>query len=95
MTCRRWQTAWTLAKSSMFPTHCHFEDVGDGASLEADLQHIVRVALSLTGIAADPHIGQEVHFDTPEAQSLAGLAAAAGAVEAETPGVKAAHPGLG
>ena len=53
------------------------------------------VAAAAADVALDPDVGKEVHLDAPLPGPLAGLAAPAGDVEAETPRRVAAHLRLG
>ena len=64
--------------------HRHRQDLGDGFVAEFDLQCFSIVAFSLARVAGDIDVGQEVHLDFQQAVALAGLAAAALDVEAET-----------
>ena len=73
----------------------HVEHVGDRAAVELHGQRLGVVALAAARVALDPHVGQEVHLDPLLAVPFAGLAAAAGHVEAEPPGRVAAELGLG
>src|SRR5437588_1214830 len=72
----------------------HGEDVGDAPSLEADLERLAVVAASVTLLAGDVDVGQEVHLDLDLAVAAADLAAPALDVEAEAPGLVAARAGL-
>ena len=58
------------------------------------LQHAALVALALALLAHQLDVGQELHLDRDGAVALAGLAAAAGDVEAEVPDGVAALPGF-
>ena len=61
----------------------HVEDLRDVAALVLHLQRLAVVALAVADLAGHVHVGQEVHLDLHHAVALAGLAAAAGHVEAE------------
>ena len=60
-----------------------------------DGERLGGVTRAAAGVAGDPDIGQEVHLDPFLTGPLAGLAAAAGLVEAESAGRIAAYLGLG
>src|SRR5437764_936415 len=64
-------------------------------ALVADGERFGVVALAATDVALDPDVGQEVHLDLLLAVALAGFTAAAWLVEAEAPGLVAAHLRLG
>ena len=70
--------------------HRHVEDLRDVAALVLHLQRLAVVALAVADLAGHVDVGQEVHLDLHHAVALAGLAAAAGHVEAEAPGPVAA-----
>ena len=61
----------------------HVQEFGDVLSLPADLQRVLGESRSATLIAGHPDIGQKIHVEPGRAIALAGLAAAAGDVEAE------------
>ena len=61
----------------------HVEHVADAAALEPDVQGLAAEPLALADRARHPDIGQEVHLQSVRAVAVAGLAAAAGHVEAE------------
>ena len=73
----------------------HFEHFGDRLALVADLEGLAVEAMALADRAGDPDVGEEVHFELVGAVAFAGLAAAAGDVEAEAAGLVAAGLGLG
>ena len=73
----------------------HVQHVGDRLAVELDGQGLGRVAGAAAGVAGDPDIGQEVHLDPLLPGALAGLAPAAGLVEAEPARRVAADLGLG
>ena len=75
--------------------HVHVEHVGDALPLEADVQGLAVEPLPLADRARDPDVGEEVHLELVRAVPLAGLAAAAGDVEAEPARLVAAGLGLG
>ena len=62
---------------------------------EQHLQGLAVEALAVADIAGHIHIGQELHFDSQFALSLAGFTAPAVHVERETPGLVAAHFAFG
>ena len=70
--------------------HVHFQHVGDALAFEADLQRLAIEAMSLAHRASHPHVGQKIHLQLVRAVSLAGFAASARDVEAESPGFVAA-----
>ena len=63
--------------------------------MELDRQHLGVEAGAAAGVAGDPDVGQEVHLDPLLPVALAGLAPAAGHVEAEPARRVAADLGLG
>ena len=69
----------------------HGEHVGDRLSLVAHLKRLTIVSRSLADLAWHIDIGQEVHLDLDDAVAAARLAASALDVEAEAPGLVAAH----
>ena len=71
------------------------EDVGDGVAVELDGQGFLVVAAAVAHFALYVDVGHEVHLDAALAVALAGLAAAAGDVEAEAAGLVAALARLG
>ncbi len=52
------------------------------------------VAQAATGIAFNPHIGEEVHFDLLLTETLAVFAASTGSIEAEPPRLVTAYFGI-
>ena len=72
----------------------HVQDVGDRPALEAHVQGVPVVALSLADLACDVDVGQEVHLDADGAVARAGLAPSALHVEAEPARLVAPDPGL-
>ena len=66
------------------------QDVGDVETLETDFQGLPVVSASPAGLAFHEDVGKEVHLDSTDALSLAGLAASALHVEAESAGFVAA-----
>ncbi len=72
----------------------HFEDLGDRAALELDLEGLVVEAVAAADRAGNPNVGQEVHLQLGRAVAVAGLAPPAGHVEAEPPRLVAAGLGL-
>ena len=75
--------------------HVHLQHVADALALEADLQRLAVEPLALADRAGDPDVGQEVHLEAVRAVALAGLAPAAGDVEAEPARLVAAGLRLG
>ncbi len=73
----------------------HVEHLGDRLALVVDLQRLPVVAGAVAHLAGDVDVGQEVHLDLDGAVAGARLAAPALDVEAEAPGLVAAHLGLG
>ena len=73
----------------------HVEHVGDRPAVELDGQGLGRVAGAAAGVAGDPDIRQEVHLDPFLPGPLAGLAPAAGLIEAEPARRVTPHLGLG
>ena len=71
------------------------ENVGDGVAVEFYGQRLLVVAAAVADFALYVDVGHEVHFDAALAVALAGLAAAAGDVEAEAAGLVAALARLG
>ncbi len=61
----------------------HLEHVGDVLALERDVEGVAVVAGALAHLARHVDVGQEVHLDLDRAVAGAGLAPAAGHVEAE------------
>src|SRR5262249_2327660 len=72
----------------------HVEHVGDALALEAHLQGLAVVALSVTLLAGYIDIGQEVHLDLDLAVAAADLAPSALHIEAEPAGLVAANARL-
>ena len=64
-----------------------FQNVGDGVALVLYGKRLDVVAALAADVASDINIGQEVHFDPLETVALAGFAAAALHVEAESAGL--------
>src|SRR5690606_10886185 len=75
--------------------HGHVENIGDGASLEQNLERFAVVALAVADVAGNVHIWQEVHLDLDDAVALAGLAAPTLDVERETARLVTARLRLG
>ena len=73
----------------------HVQHVADALALEPDVQGLAVEPLALADRAGDPDVGQEVHLQAVGAVTLAGLAAAAGNVEAEPARLVAPDAGLG
>ncbi len=73
----------------------HGQHVGDGVALVAHRQRLRVVALTVTNVALDPHVRQEVHLDLLLAVALAGFASAARLVEAEALRTITTYLGLG
>ena len=73
--------------------HVHVEHVADALALEPDVQRLAVEPLALADRAGDPDVGEKVHLEPVGAVALAGLAAAAGHVEAEP--ARLVAPGLG
>jgi hypothetical protein len=73
----------------------HFEDVGDGFSLEADVEGFAVEAFAFAVGAGDPDIGEEVHFEAFGAVALTGFAASARDIEGEASGGVSAGLGVG
>ena len=71
------------------------ENVGDGVAVELYGERFLVVAAAVADFALHVDVGHEVHFDAALAVALAGLAAAAGDVEAEAAGLVAALARLG
>ncbi len=71
------------------------ENVGDGVAVEFYGQRLLVVAAAVAHLALHVDVGHEVHFNAALAVALAGLAAAAGDVEAEAAGLVAALARLG
>ena len=63
--------------------HAHLEDVGDAATLVADLEGLAFVASAGARAAGDKEIGEQGHLDAHEAIAVAGIAAPARHVEGE------------
>ena len=61
----------------------HLQHFCDRAVLELDLQRLTVVAVAFAHRAGDPDVGQKVHLQPRAAVAFAGLAAAAGDIEAE------------
>ena len=72
----------------------HVQHVGDVLAAVVDLQRLGVVARAVADFAVDVDVGQEVHLDALGALALAGFAAAALDVEAESAGLVAADLGL-
>ena len=64
-------------------------------ALVADFQRLAVVALAVANVAGDVNIGQEMHLNSYDAVSLAGLAASSLDVERKTPRCVAACPRFG
>ena len=77
------------------PVDRHVEHVGDRLAVELDRQRLGGEPRTAAGVAGDPDVGQEVHLDPLLPGPLAGLAPAAGLVEAEPARRVAADLGLG
>jgi hypothetical protein len=60
------------------------QDLRDVPALVLHLERFAVVALAVADVAGHVHVGQEVHLDLDHAVALAGLAAAAGHVEARS-----------
>src|SRR5690606_26118537 len=73
----------------------HLEHLGDVLALVVHLERVAVVALAAADLAVDVDVGQEVHLDLQRAVARARLAAPALDVEAEAPGLVAAHLRLG
>ena len=73
----------------------HVEHVADALALEPDVQGLAVEPLPLADRAGHPDVGQEVHLQAVGAVTLAGLAPAAGNVEAEPARLVAPGAGLG
>src|SRR5207237_9669554 len=71
--------------------HAHIEDVRDVLAAIAHLERLTVVAPPLAHVAFDVHVGQKVHLDALDALALAGLAAPALDIEAESAGGVAAQ----
>ena len=69
----------------------HVQDLCDVPPLERDLESVPVVARALAHLARHVHVRQEVHLDLDGAVAGARLAPAALDVEAEAPGLVAAH----
>src|SRR5690554_5791564 len=69
----------------------HLEHLCDVLALVMDGQRVAVVPLSVTNLAVDVHVGQEVHLDLDRAVTRARLATTALDVEAETTREIAAH----
>ena len=61
----------------------HAEQIGDIFSLPAHFERVAGKSRATANFTGHPHIGEEIHIEPHRAISLAGLAAAAGHVEAE------------
>ena len=71
------------------------EQVGDAVAVELDRERLLVVATTVTYLAEDVDVGQEVHLDAALAFALAGFASSALHVEAEASGLVAAFARLG
>ena len=69
----------------------HVEDFGDVLALVAHLEGLAVVARALADLAGHVDVRQEVHLDLEDAVPAASLAASTLDVEAEPPGLVAAH----
>ena len=72
--------------------HGHGEDIGDGFSLEADIEGLPVVAAAVADVAGHVYIGQEVHLDLDQPVSLARFTPPALHVEAVPARLVTAHP---
>ena len=73
----------------------HVEHFVDVLAAVADLERLAVITLAAAHVTRHVHVRQEVHFHADHAVTLAGLAASALDVEAETAGIVAAGAGLG
>src|SRR5262249_55667783 len=67
----------------------HVENIGDRLAVVLDRERFWVVASTVTNVAFDPDVRQEVHFDLLLTVALTGLAPAALLIEAEPPGMVA------
>ncbi len=61
----------------------HVQHIADTLALEPDVQGLAVEPLALADRAGDPDVGQKIHLQAVGTITLAGLAAAAGNIEAE------------
>ncbi|OQA11633.1 MAG: hypothetical protein BWY63_03894 [Chloroflexi bacterium ADurb.Bin360] len=85
---------WVRCEEFQRLLHVHVQHLSDVLALVTNLQGLPVVARALAFLTRHPHIGKEVHLDTPLPVSLARLATTALLIEAKAPETISTHLGF-